>query len=283
MTGNRTFVLALGLAAAALLAVGGLVAVYGPCLTLGARCLTHAVDVACRLLHLLHLPPVVGALVAGLAAGLLIGPLASLVSLLRRAWRTRALAAEIHRARSPLPALVASSAARWLGRSDALDLVAAATPFAFTYGLLAPRVCLSTALVERLTPDQLAAVLLHEGAHARRRDPLRALSSGSLARGLVMLPVLRDLDAHLRLRQEIEADAAAIAGVGVRALAGALHHLLGGGPPAGWQGAATSGMSPNRRIDHLLGRDDGARLVLHPPRVWMSVGLALAALCLLLI
>lgn len=283
MTAKRTFALALGLAAAALLAVGGLVAVYGPCVTLGSRCLVHAVDAACRLLHLLQPPPLVGGLGAALATALLVGPLVSLAGLLRQVWRTRALAGAIRAARQPLPAFVAAGTARWLGRGEDLDLVPSATPFAFTYGLLMPRICLSTALVARLTPDQLAAVLLHERAHARRRDPLRALLTGGLARGLVMLPVLRDLDAHLRLRQEVEADAAAIDGVGVRALAGALQHLLGSGLPAGCQGAATSGMSPNRRIDHLLGWDDGTRLVLHPPRLWVSVGLALAALCLLLI
>jgi hypothetical protein len=44
---------------------------------------------------------------------------------------------------------------------------------AWCCGLLRPRVVVSRGLLERLSPDQLEFVLLHEEAHARRKDNLR--------------------------------------------------------------------------------------------------------------
>jgi len=97
------------------------------------------------------------------------------------------------------------------------------------------------------------------------------------------LPALRDLDEHLRLRQEVEADAHAVSRVGARAVAGALYKLLGGTAPAALRGAAASSIATPRRLDHLLGRDGSERLMLSPTRLWPSVGLGVVILCLLVL
>jgi Zn-dependent protease with chaperone function len=60
-------------------------------------------------------------------------------------------------------------------------LVASTRPFSLALGLWRPQVLVSTALAERLAPQQLDVVLEHERAHARRRDSLRRLVAGVLS------------------------------------------------------------------------------------------------------
>ena len=52
---------------------------------------------------------------------------------------------------------------------------------AFCAGLLRPRVYATAAVVTTLAPAELDAVLSHEAAHARRRDPLRRLIARAAA------------------------------------------------------------------------------------------------------
>lgn len=64
-----------------------------------------------------------------------------------------------------------------------------AKPFAFTAGLWRPRIHLAASLLESLPSPQLAAVIEHERAHARRRDPLARLAARLLS--IPLLPPLR--------------------------------------------------------------------------------------------
>ena len=60
-----------------------------------------------------------------------------------------------------------------LFRDDATVVVLNTTrPLSFTLGILHPRVYVSTALLEELTPQERKAMLAHEAAHIRRRDGL---------------------------------------------------------------------------------------------------------------
>lgn len=77
---------------------------------------------------------------------------------------------------------------------------------AFTVGLLAPRIYLAEELTQRLTPDQLRAVIAHEGAHVRRRDPLRFFLLRLLACTLFWIPALRRLEEDVRDEAEVLAD-----------------------------------------------------------------------------
>lgn len=80
---------------------------------------------------------------------------------------------------------------------------------AFTVGWLRPRVYVAAALAERLPPEQLEALLAHEGAHVRRRDPLRISALRFLALVLFWLPALRRLADDVADEAEIQADDAA--------------------------------------------------------------------------
>jgi Zn-dependent protease with chaperone function len=86
---------------------------------------------------------------------------------------------------------------RWLARlprrsmAPAPDVVVfeSELAFAFAAGLRRPRIHVAASLVERLPRRQLEAVLEHERAHARRRDPLARLAARVLS--FAHLPALR--------------------------------------------------------------------------------------------
>lgn len=81
---------------------------------------------------------------------------------------------------------------------------------ALTIGLLTPRILVARAIAHQLTPSELVAVLAHEGAHLRRRDPLRVFLLRCLARTLFWLPVLERLsDAYLAETEVLADDYAA--------------------------------------------------------------------------
>src|SRR5206468_7180193 len=124
-----------------------------------------------------------------------------------------------------VPARVAT-AALGLGLEGRVDVVADDRPFSFCYWFLRPRICLSTALVDRLDIDELRAVLLHERYHLRQRDPLRLVIARYFAAGLYVVPVVDELVGFFTLQKEIAADQAAVRANGVEALASALDQLL---------------------------------------------------------
>ena len=62
---------------------------------------------------------------------------------------------------------------------------------AFTAGWWRPRIFLAVQLERLLTEDELTAVILHEGAHARGRDPLKLSAMRFLASMLFYVPALR--------------------------------------------------------------------------------------------
>ncbi len=97
-----------------------------------------------------------------------------------------------------------------LGLADGIEVVTCGAPVALCHGLWRPRILCSTGLLALLEPAELKAVLCHERAHLRRRDPLRLLVARSLAAGLPFLPVLGELAAALPVAQELAADQAVL-------------------------------------------------------------------------
>lgn len=87
-----------------------------------------------------------------------------------------------------------------------IRVIAHASTPAFTAGLLHPCIYISDALSQRLAVPQLAAVLAHEEAHRRRRDPLRASSWRFLGCTLFFIPVIRHLGQDMMDEVEITAD-----------------------------------------------------------------------------
>lgn len=116
--------------------------------------------------------------------------------------------------------MAAAAAAGLTGRIDVVD---AARPFAFAYGWIWPRVCMSSGLVDLLTDRELAAVMHHEGWLVARRDPLRLLLAKSAAAAFGVVPEIQRLARHYAMAVEVAADRHAIVMMGSpRWLAGAM-------------------------------------------------------------
>lgn len=125
--------------------------------------------------------------------------------------------------------------------------VASTEPLSVTAGLLWPLVLVSTGLRSRLSPSHVEAVLSHERAHARRRDPLRLVAVALL--GSAYPPATRRLllsDAALACEEA--ADEAAAREIGNRTVVAeaivAVERLLGSrvlqmGLAVGMTGCAT--------------------------------------------
>ncbi len=149
-----------------------------------------------------------------------------LVTLFRQLVATAVLIRRLVAQKIALPSsvLVAASGLDLDGR---IDVVTDDRPFSFCYWFLRPRICLSSALVERLDDDELRAVLYHERYHLRQRDPLRQIVARYFAAGLYVVPVVDELLSFHALQKEIEADQEAVRASGdVRSLASALYKLL---------------------------------------------------------
>ncbi len=146
---------------------------------------------------------------------------------------------------------------------------------AFVAGLLRPVVFVDVALLGTLPPGQQRAVLLHERAHQRARDPLRQTVVAAVAPLCATTARGRRWLEAATARREIAADRAAMA-------AGVLRHDLAGAllaAPTG-QRAGVAAFSPaaELRVRALLGEDpdlEGAPVPKVP--ALLVLGIALGA------
>lgn len=152
------------------------------------------------------------------------GLAASTVVALRAAAGSRALRSLIRGAKRPVPIFMHNEAAV-LGCASRLDVVAGEDSFAVTYGLIRPRILVSTGLSAALVPAEIRAVLAHEREHLRHRDPLRLLAARLAAAWGCYLPAAGWLAHRAALRHELAADRAAAGSAGRAVLAAALLKL----------------------------------------------------------
>jgi hypothetical protein len=131
-------------------------------------------------------------------------------------------------------------------------------PRAFCAGLLRPHVYVSTGAVALLDDGALRAVLEHELAHARRRDPLRLACGRVLTGALRFVPGLGELHRRQQALAELSADECAIAAAPENrsALARAMLSFAEHSRPED-----PTGLDPER-VDHLLGDPPGWRFPL---------------------
>ncbi len=173
----------------------------------------------------------------------------------------RARTAEVLRPLLMLPAVAPPAdlaiLLRTLRLEDRTTLVACAASVALCYGLRRPRLLLSTGALRGLSVAEVEAVLRHECAHLRRRDPLRLVAARALAAALPAAPLLGAFAATLPATQELAADRAALAAIGADALAGALLKVgAAGSAPRGPLvaiGAFSDAELADARIGQLLG------------------------------
>lgn len=217
---------------------------------------------------------VVAALVLVLATcGIALG----FTTLLRQLLATAGLIRSLVSRKVAVPQRV-RAAAIGLALDGRIDIVADDRPFSFCYWFAVPRICLSSALVDRLDRDELRAVLLHERYHLRQRDPLRVIVARYFAAGLYVVPVVDELLGYYALQKEIAADQEAVATDGPSPLASALYKLL---PDAddvslGLLVPVSSLSVTEARIEQLVaGRQ--AAVAVSPVSVLLSFGALLAA------
>lgn len=145
------------------------------------------------------------------ASAVAIGLLAALPILrgARAARRARSRIAELRqlarkaRLTTPAEVVAVATVAQIATRIDVVD---ATRPFAFAYGWIRPRVCVSTGLVQLLNARELEAVLHHEGWHVGRRDPLRLLLVQTAGAAFGVVPEIRRLVQDYLLAIEVAAD-----------------------------------------------------------------------------
>lgn len=112
----------------------------------------------------------------------------------------------------PHPASVFERAIKRAGQTmESVSIVASSPNPAFTAGWFRPRIYLAAQLERLLTEDELTAVIRHEGAHVRRRDPLKLSVMRFFASTLFYIPALRRVADDLADESEIAADTVAAA------------------------------------------------------------------------
>jgi beta-lactamase regulating signal transducer with metallopeptidase domain len=156
-----------------------------------------------------------------------VGTLVGVAALRRQLRATHTLVDHIRRTRRR-PDRSLQEAAHRAGLTNQLDVVEDATQFSFAYGLLRPRVAISTGLIDVATPGELEAVLEHERYHVRSLDPLKMVIAHTASRAFFFLPALRDYQRRYLVGRELAADQQAVSAHGRSALAGALYKVVRG-------------------------------------------------------
>lgn len=208
-------------------------------------------------------------LVVVVVAGLGLG----LHALVRQLGATRRLAAAVDSAAVPIPVRLRALAER-CDLDGRVLLVDAQERFSFAFGFAAPRVVISTGLLDALSDDETVAVLEHERYHLRARDPLKVVGVRTLAAGFFYLPVLRPLRSRYIASREIAADRRAVARSGPAAVAGALYRAVAGPRWVDLGGAAALGGDEllEDRIRHLETGEEPATAPLPHTAVAATVG-----------
>jgi Zn-dependent protease with chaperone function len=147
----------------------------------------------------------------------------------RQAAATRELSSRIDRAALAPPTRLRLAAGE-AGLADRVTLFDSTGSCSFVYGLLAPRVAISSDLLSRLSEAELRAALEHERYHVQSLDPLRSALTDAAVDAMFFLPALRTLGVRYEAARELAADRRAVGIVGPRPLAGALLKTMEGAP-----------------------------------------------------
>ena len=204
-----------------------------------------------------------------LASGLLVGAMTIgwLVRVVWILWRSAVSFRGTQRAAGP-PGLWIAATLAGVHRLECID---DEVPLALCSGGVRPRILVSEVIVNRLSADELVAVLAHEQHHLLRRDPLRRAMLQATVDVLFWVPVVGWWADRRREASELMADRAAIQRAGRPALAGALWKV---GSYLEMSGAAAFGGAAELRVAQVLG--DALPRQTIPLSVW--VGSAAGAL-----
>lgn len=84
------------------------------------------------------------------------------------------------------------------------------TVTAFTLGFLKPEIYLTSGLIQKFDPDELAIVIHHESGHCARRDPLRSTIIDALSELLWFIPFVGKHSDRLKIAAELACDTVAV-------------------------------------------------------------------------
>jgi Zn-dependent protease with chaperone function len=146
-------------------------------------------------------------------------------SLVRQLRASRRLARVVRAQAATVSPALARAAAR-AGLGGRVVLFEAPDAFSFVYGVLSPRVAVSSGLIERASRLELRAVLEHERYHVHNLDPLKIVLVRASSAALFFVPALDSLRARYEAGRELAADRRAVASCGALPLAGALMQML---------------------------------------------------------
>jgi beta-lactamase regulating signal transducer with metallopeptidase domain len=188
---------------------------------------------------------IVGTVLIGIASTLMFGPGQRFK--MRLLGRNLAL---LHATDTGLGPLVSR-----LGLKDKVHLLDSEVTLCFCSGFISPHIYLSRDLVEKLTPNELEAILLHEKYHLENHDPLKLVLGTVVVSALFFVPVMKDVLKRYLIEKEIAADRRAIRYQGrVSGLAGALEKLVRERSSCKEGAVAVGGEEAlSYRIDHLTG------------------------------
>lgn len=216
-TANRAFVALLGLAVAASSVIG----LLGFC---AFGVVLYRINT--RGVHALSAPGTVPALV--LIALVVVGAATTYAALTRQLRATRRLRRGVDTSTvEPAPSRVHNAAER-AGLAGRVDVIDAAEPCSFTWGIRRPRVAVSRGLLGTVSDAELDAVLSHERYHVDNLDPAKVFLTRVLPRTFFYLPVLSDLHERYLAGRELAADRRAVDAHGRAPLAGAIFKVVAG-------------------------------------------------------
>ncbi len=84
------------------------------------------------------------------------------------------------------------------------------TVTAFTLGFLKPEIYLTSGLIQKFDPDELAIVIHHESGHCARRDPLQSTIIDALSELLWFIPFVGKQSDRLKIAAELACDTVAV-------------------------------------------------------------------------
>ncbi len=144
---------------------------------------------------------------------------------------------------------------RRLGLKNKVQLLDFGAPLCFCTGFISPHLYLSPWMTQKLTPEELEALLLHEKYHLENHDPLKVLLGRLVTSVLFFIPALQDVFKRYLIEKEIAADQNAIQYQGHRrGLAGVLDKLVQERSSAPIEGLAVGGADAlEYRIEYLKG------------------------------